>query len=96
MIVYRAATRLVHATDVFDLAVFDSHAKRRRFLIHFGELEAALADEGHNSDTMRRYREVSMLAGELFCRPICRCHRTHARIARAIAAARPSGPRLSA
>jgi hypothetical protein len=45
---------------------------------------------------MRRYREVSMLAGELFCRPICRCHRTHARIARAIAAARPSGPRLSA
>lgn len=67
MIIYRTATRAVHAADVLDLAVFNSHEKRRSFLIHFGELEAALVDEGCGEAIEEQLREVSVMAGRLFC-----------------------------
>src|ERR1051326_6919260 len=67
MMVYRAVKRDVRPRDVLKLAVFDSHDARRRFLIHFGELEAAVADHEPSEDVQRLYREVSLAAGRLFC-----------------------------
>lgn len=71
MIVYRTPTRTVECRDVLKLAAFDSHENIRRFLIHWGEVESAHADElcpdfDESHPEIDRLREVSMLAGRLF------------------------------
>src|SRR5579864_6276119 len=74
MIVYRASTRMVHPAYVLKLAAFGSHEKIRRFLIHWGELEAALVDELCPYDdelfpAVERLREITCLAGRLLVQP---------------------------
>ena len=73
MIVYRTPTRMVDPGEISKLAVFDSKENIRRFLIHWGELEAALADEicpdvDEANPEIDRLRQLSLLAGKLFVR----------------------------
>lgn len=70
MIVYRESTRMVHPAYVLKSAVFQSHESIRRFLIHWGELEAALVDElcpavDELFPALERLREITCLAGRL-------------------------------
>lgn len=71
MIVYRTPGRTVNPTDVVALADFSSRESARKFLIHFGELEAALADQfspyaDETSPDLDHLREISRLAAKAF------------------------------
>jgi hypothetical protein len=95
MMVYRTSTRVVHSRDVLENADISSQDGAGRFLIHFGELEAAIADkmfperDGLSADA-GSLREVSRLAASQFLSP---CGNTAERLRRALACARlPHGP----